>query len=470
MNRSSSLHDIAHGLAAEAGAAGSGGNGGGPAFNPMSNVMVSNDGVSWEDQRPAWHATQSAVHHPAMNGLLGARPSVNSAQFKMQQQQQQQQPGFWNPMWSAAGGSAFDPMLNPFHNPMMTSMHRSMHDLHSAVGGPTSAAAAAFMMQQQQQQGSASVHGGGGRHHGAQQQFGQHHLRTSSPSNASQKSSSNKRGNKYSRKSRHRSGSSRPHSRSASSVRASRGRRLASTDDEENDGGDSEEEDEEDEEDEDEDENFYTGESDAGGGGDFVSLSSGSNSRVKAPAATMPKKPWTCDHCTFVNPPGGNVCAMCCKTSRQSRGDAAVVSPPPPKMPPSLRLMSSPPAAKGKITRSKSSGRSASKPNINRSSRYSSDEDDALSDFGSKKRSASMRRAEGDSRGGRFQQHKSRNSNRLSAAKSLSHLDHVGQQSDEDLEQDVMNAYYAVRMGERRRSAAFSGRGHDGKKVYSIRR
>ena len=59
-------------------------------------------------------------------------------------------------------------------------------------------------------------------------------------------------------------------------------------------------------------EDFFTGESD----NDFVSLSSGSNSKARAP-----RKSWTCEHCTYVNNPGVAVCVVCCRTSKQSRGE-----------------------------------------------------------------------------------------------------------------------------------------------------
>merc|ERR1712008_183266 len=47
-----------------------------------------------------------------------------------------------------------------------------------------------------------------------------------------------------------------------------------------------------------EDDDFFTGESD----NDFVSLSSGSNSK------RAPRKSWECQHCTYVNNPGVSVC------------------------------------------------------------------------------------------------------------------------------------------------------------------
>merc|ERR1711874_581742 len=54
-------------------------------------------------------------------------------------------------------------------------------------------------------------------------------------------------------------------------------------------------------------EDFFTGESDE----EFVSISSNSD---KAPRVS-----WTCEHCTYVDNPGVKVCAMCCKTSKNSR-------------------------------------------------------------------------------------------------------------------------------------------------------
>merc|ERR1712029_360864 len=57
-------------------------------------------------------------------------------------------------------------------------------------------------------------------------------------------------------------------------------------------------------------EDFFTGESDE----EFVSVSSNSD---KAPRVS-----WTCEHCTYVNNPGVKVCAMCCKTSKNSREGA----------------------------------------------------------------------------------------------------------------------------------------------------
>merc|ERR1711915_507145 len=59
--------------------------------------------------------------------------------------------------------------------------------------------------------------------------------------------------------------------------------------------------------DNDDSEDFFTGESDE----EFVSISSNSD---KAPRVS-----WTCEHCTYVNNPGVKVCAMCCKTSKNSR-------------------------------------------------------------------------------------------------------------------------------------------------------
>lgn len=36
----------------------------------------------------------------------------------------------------------------------------------------------------------------------------------------------------------------------------------------------------------------------------------------KAPEAPIkPTEPWSCVHCTFINPPGIHICQVCCKTS-----------------------------------------------------------------------------------------------------------------------------------------------------------
>merc|ERR1719300_1749189 len=62
--------------------------------------------------------------------------------------------------------------------------------------------------------------------------------------------------------------------------------------------------------DNDDSEDFFTGESDE----EFVSISSNSD---KAPRVS-----WPCEYCTYVNNPGVKVCAMCCKTSKNSREGA----------------------------------------------------------------------------------------------------------------------------------------------------
>jgi hypothetical protein len=226
---------------------------------------------------------------------------------------------------------------------MMTPMHRSMHDLHSAAGGST----AGFMMPAQA--GPGSLHSG---------QF-PHHQRPLSPSKTSQKSKRSSGNRDKYRKARRRNTEiiPRPHSRSASSrnsrVRHGSSAGATSTDDE-----DSEEE----------DEDFFTGESDAGGNADFVSLSSGSNANKRA-SAPAPRKSWMCEHCTFVNNPGVIVCSMCCRTSRHSRGEATQEE----KSPVQPENIITAPQSNNKI-----SGKSKAKNgNKSRSTRYNStDEED----------------------------------------------------------------------------------------------
>lgn len=36
-----------------------------------------------------------------------------------------------------------------------------------------------------------------------------------------------------------------------------------------------------------------------------------------------PTEPWSCVHCTFINPPGIHICQVCCKTSYGNKSVAA---------------------------------------------------------------------------------------------------------------------------------------------------
>ena len=486
LNKSSSMHDIAHGLAAAANVAPAPPHGAGTEFNPMRNVMVSNDGVSWEDQQlpgvPLWQTTQSAINHPAMSGLLN-RPSVNSAQFKKSNMaapppkgaHRPQQPEFWNPMWSAvaappsvnAHGShaAFDPMMNPFHNPMMTPMHRSMHDLHSA------AVSGGFAMGPPQ---SYQHH-----HHGASAaaaaQFMAQQQRASSPSNASQKSKRSGGGGgvgKFGRKkTRRRSGgNSRPHSRNASSrnSRVRPGSSLASTDDED---VDEDQEGTEDDDEDDSDEDFFTGESDAGGGtaSDYVAPAlppqkTAGTSKAKGSSCVAPRKAWMCEHCTFVNGAGTNVCTVCCKTSKHSRSGEGSNE--------TAHQSQGIASSKAKSKKAREASRSAS---TNRRSRYNYSDDEDFEDLSDldRQRSSKAGRLTGlqhQQQQQQQQQHRGRfqklGRGRAGMAKSMTDLDSLGPRScggggrddDFDLEEDAVNAYYAVRVGERRRSTALMRR------------
>ena len=273
---------------------------------------------------------------------------------------------------------------------------------------------------------------------------------------------------KFSRKkTRRRSGgNSRPHSRNVSSrnSRARPGSSIASSDEDDVD------EDEEGSEEEDSDEDFFTGESDAGAGtaSDYVEpvppptmaapKSKGSSSTPR------PRKAWMCEHCTFVNGAGTSVCTVCCRTSKHSRSGAG---PNETGNPPQGNASSK--------TKSKKAPRSAS---TNRRPRYnSSDEEDFEEDSElDRQRSSKAGRLTGlqhQQQQQQQQQHRGRfqklGRGRAGMAKSMTDLDSLGPRGgggggggggdDEfDLEQDAINAYYAVRMGERRRSTALMRR------------
>ena len=479
LNKSSSMHDIAHGLAPTSASDVAAAPHAAAEFNPMQNVLVSNDGVSWEDQQlpgvPHWQTTQSAINHPAMSGLLH-RPSVNSAQFKKANmaappppkgthRQPQQPPEFWNPMWSAVAGptahgghAAFDPMMSPFHNPMLTPMHRSMHDLHSA------AVSGGFVMGPPQ-----PYH----HHHGAAQFMAQQQQRGSSPSNGSQKSrrSGGGAGKLERKRTRRRSGgNSRPHSRNVSSrnSRVRPGSSVASTDDED------EEEDGTEEDEDDSDEDFFTGESDAGAGtaSDYVEPTPPppqAASKSKS-ASSAPRKAWMCEHCTFVNGAGTSVCTVCCRTSKHSRSGAAA----------SDLATHQPQSSRGASSKAKSKSAARSASTTRRPRSNSSDEEDFEEEFSDLERQRSSKGV-GRSSGRQHKQQQQQQQQprgrfqklgrgRAGMAKSMTDLDSLGPrgrgagggEDDEfDLEQDALNAYYAVRMGERRRSTALLRREDD---------
>lgn len=149
------------------------------------------------------------------------------------------------------------------------------------------------------------------------------------------------------------------------------------------------------------DEDFFTGESDA----DFVSLSSGSNPR------RAPRKSWTCEHCTYVNNPGVSICAVCCRTSTYSRGPEEHSSE-------GYHQQMIP------------------EPGQVRQDRYpsSEEEEDDSEEFGRRRLTKSKAK----------NHHRKRGGEKVKPGKSPRPRTPEDQS---DLEQDVLDTYYAVRMG-----------------------
>jgi hypothetical protein len=177
-----------------------------------------------------------------------------------------------------------------------------------------------------------------------------------------------------------------------------------------------------DEESDSEDEDFFTGESEE----DFLSLSSGSNSKKAL------RNIWKCDFCTFVNDPGTNVCAMCCKTKLSDEtgveGETAFLEP-------------------KKSREVDRTGRSRP--------RHSSDEsEDRARGRRTGARSKSTSRLKTSSR--------SRTRNEDASPRPRGSSSRRGEQTEEnlsDLERDVVDTYYAVRMGREERN---KGKGQEG--------
>lgn len=461
LNKSSSMHDIAHEESA-------------------GRINSSNDmgGISWMDQ--PWSTTQSTMNQPTVNiaELLEQQRNFRRASSTKSLHQSTQPT---NEMWSHTGmwdpsstpvqqqhqHHQMPPMMNPMFNPMVfgmgtapitaggqghNSLHRSMHELRmGATGGPPHFSAAAS-------------------------------ARGASPTNSQKSKKSTKsdrflnRSNKLSRRNQHASAvdeqpsphqqpASRPHSRSnsrshsthrmrnyhggnSSSRGHSRRRSMSSEDDmdEEVDRMDSDvanDFEDEDEVEDDDDEDFFTGESD----NDFVSLSSGSNSK------RAPRKSWTCEHCTYVNNPGVAVCVMCCRTSKQSRGEELATM-----MNERASSRSSNRASKKK---QKASGGGGGGRGGGRNKYESSEEDD-------QERGGGQKAPRGG--GGRLSSNSGRNSsgtgsktNSLKRRSNKNRKQHAKSPMPEynvsDLEQDAINEYYAVRhMDNGKRSMESEGR------------
>ena len=314
------------------------------------------------------------------------QPTVTMAELIQQQRYKQrtgstkslhhlENPWQANPMYNA--NPRFNPMMmNPMMMAANPSLHRSMHELNQA----------------------------------SQAMFNPYQPRPLSPGGKSVNSSRSKKSvrsttskqksNKRQTDPRSTSRNSRRNSKRPPS-RQSLGRRSkhCSTSEEEDDVSESNKSESE--------EDFFTGESD----NDFVSLSSGSNPRK------APKKSWTCEHCTYVNNPGVSVCCVCCRTSKQSRGEEP---PSAPHYQPQLINQSL----------KKKAGR--------RNSKYeSSDEEDFRPSSSHSRRSKAEKKSSSLKR---------RSKARSQQKTPLPNDDDEEQKKMIDLEQDALDTYYSLRV------------------------
>ena len=334
LNKSSSLHDIAMHEHEHPNS-----NGRMPSMHPES--VGPSGGISWGDE--PWNTTQSTMNQPTMNvhEMLDQQRHFGRASSTKSLHQTNEE--LWaNNMWSPAAAANAAPGMPMSMNPMMfatgqmpmpTAMHRSMHELHNPNGhrapSPTTSSKSKKSRDRFQNRANKAK-----QRNQSQQQTNHSNVAAPSTTPSTQEKQP----------------TSRPHSRSHSkqrlqkektshrgyreSSRTRQKRRSMSSED----NVDSEEVNQKssrsddldyvDDDDEDasmkskkksghrnkydssEDDDFFTGESD----NDFVSLSSGSNSK------RAPRKSWECQHCTYVNNPGVAVCAMCCRTtSKQPR-------------------------------------------------------------------------------------------------------------------------------------------------------
>ena len=437
------------------------------------NIFVkgTNDGVSWKDEN--WQTTQSTMNQPTvtMAELLKQRtPNVKrSGSTKSLHQDTWNQnvgsnmgvndnPNAWSNRMPVNNQGmrlpqSHDPRFNNLINPLMSQgpsgFHRSMHELSMAGNQDFGhGALPSFQMPD-------SAH------------------RSTSPSNNSQKSStsrskktSNSSSKRHSKATKNRSSqdisSSRPVSRNASrnSGRKSSSRRVSSrqgyqnsnkkkpSDKHQRRSDTSEEEEEESESPTETTGEFFTGESD----NDFVSLSSGSNPRKP------PKKSWKCEHCTYVNNPGVAVCGVCCRTSKQSRGEIPLELTPPTQRPPSVHN------DKHRSTRNK----------LSRNSRYeSSDEDseEAHSQSSSRGKQKSIKNAHNKAKSPKMtakRRSKMRHHQKTPLPKSpimqrrgSKEEEEAQNQIQNDLEQDAHDTYYSLRIENVSRSTRdLSNTGH----------
>ena len=246
---------------------------------------------------------------------------------------------------------------------------------------------------------------------GSMHELNKNFLRPSSPS-GSQKSSRSKNSNR-SKKSNKSNTSTR---RSKSNRNKERSRTNSSSQSRNASRSSKKQRDRSNSSDNDDSEDFFTGESDE----EFVSISSNSD---KAPRVS-----WTCEHCTYVNNPGVKVCAMCCKTSKNSREVGSG-------------------GQKNKDNdhkRDKNKTTGKGKKNYN-----SSDDDHSDNNRKSKSKSKKDLSSDGDSDNDRRRTRGRRGDSRekKKGGKSKSYKQSSRHDSDEsDIDDDAVAAYYAVRI------------------------
>merc|ERR1719347_1869281 len=251
---------------------------------------------------------------------------------------------------------------------------------------------------------------------GSMHELNKNFLRPSSPS-GSQKSSRSKNSNR-SKKSNKSNTSTR---RSKSNRNKERSRTNSSSQSRNASRSSKKQRDRSNSSDNDDSEDFFTGESDE----EFVSISSNSD---KAPRVS-----WTCEHCTYVNNPGVKVCAMCCKTSKNSREVAN-----------GAQKTKDGEHGKNSLKRDKNKTSGKSKKNYN-----SSDEDSDNNNRKSKSKSKKDFSSDGDSDNDRRRTRGRRGDSRekKKGGKSKGYKQSSRPDSDEsDIDDDAVAAYYAVRI------------------------
>ena len=327
LNKSSSLHDLAHQETN---------------LRPTTEAAVNmaGNGISWMDE--PWNTTQSTMNQPTLNmqELLEQQRHFRRASSTKSLHQTNEDLWNGNPTNNHPWANSTNPMLNPMLNPMMfinagggqpgmmpNGLHRSMHELRGMGAAPSSVRAQSPATSQKSKKSTRSEkfhhHHRHPKHHQGTASSKKHSSSLEKPQSRPH-SRNNSQRRSYRKESNSKMMSHHPHrsNRESSRSRASSRRRSISSEDDEDIDNDLDS----DVEavindmsihglDEDEDsEDFFTGESD----NDFVSISSGGGNSKRS---AVPRKSWTCEHCTYVNNPGVAVCAVCCRTSKQSRGE-----------------------------------------------------------------------------------------------------------------------------------------------------